>query len=180
MAYTFFKARGLPVGKSLVEDDLLGAARDIEQRAAARRLRLELPVDHVVAAEGRGGRAGRDAGRRRRGHRRAHGPGHRAARPSRPTAASSPVRRRSSGTARWACSRSTRSPGEPMEVARAVADVKGTTDRRRRRLDCGGREGRRHQISIHAHLSTGGGASLRVAWADGNVAGRSRCSSARC
>jgi len=49
MAYTFFKARNLPVGKSLVEDDLVGAARDVEQKAKARGLRLELPVDHVVA-----------------------------------------------------------------------------------------------------------------------------------
>jgi phosphoglycerate kinase len=49
MAYTFFKARSLPVGKSLVEDDLLDAAREIESRAKARGLRLELPVDHVVA-----------------------------------------------------------------------------------------------------------------------------------
>ena len=49
MAYTFFKARGIPVGTSLVEDDLLGAAREIESRAKARGLRLELPVDHVVA-----------------------------------------------------------------------------------------------------------------------------------
>ncbi len=49
MAYTFFKARGIPVGTSLVEEDLLDAARDIEARAKARNLRLELPVDHVVA-----------------------------------------------------------------------------------------------------------------------------------
>jgi phosphoglycerate kinase len=35
MAYTFLKARGVPVGKSLVEDDLLDQARDIERRAAA-------------------------------------------------------------------------------------------------------------------------------------------------
>jgi phosphoglycerate kinase len=49
MAYTFFKARGLPVGKSLVEDDLLDAAREIEEQAKARGLKLELPVDHVVA-----------------------------------------------------------------------------------------------------------------------------------
>jgi phosphoglycerate kinase len=49
MAYTFLKARGVPVGKSLVEADLLDAARDIERRAKARNLRLELPVDHVVA-----------------------------------------------------------------------------------------------------------------------------------
>ena len=49
MAYTFFKARNVPVGKSLVEEDLVGAARDVEQKAKARGLRLELPVDHVVA-----------------------------------------------------------------------------------------------------------------------------------
>jgi phosphoglycerate kinase len=49
MAYTFFKARNVPVGKSLVEADLLDAARDVETRAKGRGLRLELPVDHVVA-----------------------------------------------------------------------------------------------------------------------------------
>jgi phosphoglycerate kinase len=49
MAYTFFKARGLPVGRSLVEEELLGAARDVERQAKARNLRFELPVDHVVA-----------------------------------------------------------------------------------------------------------------------------------
>jgi len=49
MAYTFFKAQGLPVGRSLVEDDLLDAARDVLEQARARDLRLELPVDHVVA-----------------------------------------------------------------------------------------------------------------------------------
>jgi phosphoglycerate kinase len=49
MAYTFLKARGVPVGKSLVEDDLLDQARDIERRAAAKGLQFELPADHVVA-----------------------------------------------------------------------------------------------------------------------------------
>ena len=49
MAYTFFKAQGLAVGKSLVEDDLLGTARDLLSRAKTRGLALELPVDHVVA-----------------------------------------------------------------------------------------------------------------------------------
>jgi phosphoglycerate kinase len=49
MAYTFFKARGLPVGRSLVEADLLDAARGVERQAKARNLRFELPVDHVVA-----------------------------------------------------------------------------------------------------------------------------------
>lgn len=50
MAYTFFKAQGLPVGKSLVENDSLDTARDVLTRAAARpALRFLLPVDHVVA-----------------------------------------------------------------------------------------------------------------------------------
>ena len=50
MAYTFFRARGLPVGRSLVEPDLVEATRAIEREAAERGVRLELPVDHVVAA----------------------------------------------------------------------------------------------------------------------------------
>src|SRR5262245_33323279 len=49
MAYTFFKSRGLPVGKSLVEEDKLDAARKIEADAAAKKVSLALPVDHVVA-----------------------------------------------------------------------------------------------------------------------------------
>ena len=49
MAYTFLKALGLPVGKSLVEEDLVDEARGIERRAKERTLRFELPVDHVVA-----------------------------------------------------------------------------------------------------------------------------------
>jgi phosphoglycerate kinase len=48
MAYTFLKARGLPIGRSLVEDDKLGEAREIEAAAAARNVRFELPIDHVV------------------------------------------------------------------------------------------------------------------------------------
>src|SRR5262245_12789323 len=50
MAYTFFKALGLPTGKSLVEDDKLDAARDIMNHAKARGVDFNLPVDHVVAA----------------------------------------------------------------------------------------------------------------------------------
>jgi len=49
MAYTFLKAMGRPVGKSLVEDDKLEAARAILSQAAARKLPLLLPTDHVVA-----------------------------------------------------------------------------------------------------------------------------------
>jgi phosphoglycerate kinase len=49
MAYTFLKSRGLPVGKSLVEDDKLEAARMITAHAHERNVKLALPVDHVVA-----------------------------------------------------------------------------------------------------------------------------------
>ena len=49
MAYTFFKARGLPVGKSLVEDEKVDAATKIERDAKSRNVQLLLPVDHVVA-----------------------------------------------------------------------------------------------------------------------------------
>ena len=39
----------MPIGRSLVEDDKLDAARSIEAHARSRGVRLELPVDHVVA-----------------------------------------------------------------------------------------------------------------------------------
>ena len=55
MAYTFLKSRGLPVGRSLVEDEKIDVARDIETKAKARGLQLGLPVDHVVAAKIEGG-----------------------------------------------------------------------------------------------------------------------------
>ena len=49
MAYTFFKAQGKPVGRSLVEDDKLDAARAVMSAASARDLPILFPVDHVVA-----------------------------------------------------------------------------------------------------------------------------------
>jgi phosphoglycerate kinase len=48
MAYTFMKAKGEPVGKSLVEDDKLELAKELMAEAGDK---LVLPVDHVVAAE---------------------------------------------------------------------------------------------------------------------------------
>jgi phosphoglycerate kinase len=49
MAYTFLKAQGEPVGKSLVEEDKVELARQILQDAKTRKLKFLLPVDHVVA-----------------------------------------------------------------------------------------------------------------------------------
>jgi len=51
MAYTFLKAQGLPVGKSLVENDKLDVARHILELAAEKNCRVLLPVDHVIARE---------------------------------------------------------------------------------------------------------------------------------
>jgi phosphoglycerate kinase len=48
MAYTFFKAEGFTVGKSLVEDDKLETAREIKERAQAAGVELLLPTDHQV------------------------------------------------------------------------------------------------------------------------------------
>jgi len=49
MAYTFLKAQGIEVGKSLLEQERVGLAADIAKEASARRVRLLLPVDHVTA-----------------------------------------------------------------------------------------------------------------------------------
>jgi phosphoglycerate kinase len=51
MAYTFLKADGQPIGKSLVEDDKLDLARRLREEARQKKFALLLPVDHVVGAE---------------------------------------------------------------------------------------------------------------------------------
>jgi phosphoglycerate kinase len=49
MANTFLAAQGKPVGKSLVEKDLMGTAREIMAKAQANKREIVLPVDAVVA-----------------------------------------------------------------------------------------------------------------------------------
>jgi phosphoglycerate kinase len=51
MANTFLAAQGKPVGKSLVEKDLLDTARDILAKAKSSNCEIILPVDVVVAGE---------------------------------------------------------------------------------------------------------------------------------
>ena len=51
MAYTFLKAQGYEIGKSLLEADRLDYAADMIQKAADRNVKFLLPVDHVCAAE---------------------------------------------------------------------------------------------------------------------------------
>ncbi len=50
MAYTFFKAQGFDVGKSLVEEELKSQALAILTRAKERRIGFRLPSDHLMAA----------------------------------------------------------------------------------------------------------------------------------
>lgn len=51
MAYTFLKSQGLPIGKSLVENDKVDLAKKILADAKSSSRKLLLPVDHVTAPE---------------------------------------------------------------------------------------------------------------------------------
>jgi len=118
MAYTFLKTQGKPVGKSLVEDDKLGAARDILERAKARGLRCcsrrsrrgaeaeaGVPPETLGVDDPRSAIAGLDIGRARK-------------RTPRAARAHTVV-----GTA-MACSKSSVRAGT-IAVAQAVASAKG-------------------------------------------------------
>lgn len=49
MAYTFYRAKGIPTGKSLVEEDKVPLAADLLKQAKEKGVKLLLPVDHVIA-----------------------------------------------------------------------------------------------------------------------------------
>src|SRR5881394_10870 len=49
MAYTFLKAQGQEIGKSLLEADKVDLAKDLLAEAKKRNVKLLLPLDHVVA-----------------------------------------------------------------------------------------------------------------------------------
>jgi len=51
MAYTFLKVRGVEVGASRVEEEMVATARDILTQARAKGVEVMLPSDHVAARE---------------------------------------------------------------------------------------------------------------------------------
>lgn len=51
MAYTFLKAQGIEVGKSLVESDRIALAAELLTKAQKRGVKILLPVDHVITTE---------------------------------------------------------------------------------------------------------------------------------
>jgi len=157
MAYTFLKARGIPVGTSLVEEDLLGAAREVEGKALARNLQFELPVDHVVAERIEAGvpTEGLDIGDPRIGNRKGLDIGPKTIARYRDIV-------RTAQTVTWNGPMGVFEIDElargTIEIAKAVAEVKGIT------IIGGGdsiaavaKAGVTDRIT---HISTGGGASL--------------------
>lgn len=51
MSYTFFRAQGMEIGKSLVEDDKVDLARELMNKAKEKGVDFMLPVDTVIASE---------------------------------------------------------------------------------------------------------------------------------
>ena len=157
MAYTFLKARGVPVGRSLVEDDKLDSAREIEARATERGLQIGLPIDHVVTERLEAGAPNEvlDVGDAKIGDRMGVDIG-----PKTVEAYSRMIK--DAKTVVWngpmGVFEIPEFAGGTNAIARAVADVKGTT------IVGGGdsiaavnEAGVADRIS---HISTGGGASL--------------------
>jgi phosphoglycerate kinase len=64
MAYTFLKAEGRQIGNSKLEQDKVGLAKEILQKAKAKKVKILLPVDSVVVdkieAAAKSGIAGED------------------------------------------------------------------------------------------------------------------------
>ena len=157
MAYTFLKARGVAVGRSLVEDDKLDEARENEARAKERGLAIGLPIDHTVTPRLDAGEPGEvlDVGDPAIGDRMGVDIGPktidlyaRMIRPARTVVWNGPmgvfeIPAFATGT---------------NAIARAVADVNGTTI-----VGGGDSIAAIHQAGVAdriTHISTGGGASL--------------------
>ncbi len=150
MAYTFFKSRGVPIGRSLVEDEKLDAARAIESRRrgaegaprAAERSRRDRS-----RRRRRGARGARD---RRPGHRRAARRRHRPADDRRLRRSD---RRREDGRVERTDGRlrNRRVRGRHQRRRAGGGVREGHDDHRRGRFHRRGQEGR-HRRPHHAHL----------------------------
>ena len=62
MAYTFFKAKGIKVGSSRVEEDKIELANDILNGAEGKGIKIYLPVDNVVAPKAEKGQTPQTVG----------------------------------------------------------------------------------------------------------------------
>ncbi|UCE04582.1 MAG: phosphoglycerate kinase [bacterium] len=51
MTYTFLKAQNIEIGNSLLEQDKIQLARDVLNKATAKKINLNLPLDHIIASE---------------------------------------------------------------------------------------------------------------------------------
>jgi phosphoglycerate kinase len=51
MAYTFLKAKGVSIGSSLIEDDMIETAQKVLQKAYETKKYIFLPIDHIVTKE---------------------------------------------------------------------------------------------------------------------------------
>lgn len=160
MAYTFLKAKGLPVGKSLVESDKLKYAKEMIERIEAREKTILLPVDHVVTTsltDAAGAKVAKDIGENEMGV--DIGP---------LTIKNYSAAIREAGTIFW---------NGPMGVFETPAFAKGTfgvaaaiAESQATKIVGGGDSAAAAEASGHAaqmtHISTGGGASLEYLQGD--------------
>ena len=163
MVFTFLKAQGHEVGKSLLEEDQLDTCRRYLTEAADRGVEIVLPTDVVVDTTFPSG----DSEPQPRVvpaseiPADALGPRHRARSPPQAFAAALPTRRRSSGTVRWVSSRSDAFADGTRAVAEALTKVDGLSV-----VGGGDSAAAVRQLGFDeaafGHISTGGGASAGV------------------
>ena len=161
MVFTFLKAQGHEVGKSLLEEDQLDAVRGYLEQAEAKGVEIVLPVD-IVAATEFSADADHDVVDCRRDPGRPDRPRHRTRERQAVRRAHRRRRAPSSGTARWACSRWSPTPRAPAPSPRRSPrspdglTVVGGGDSAAAVRKLGFDE------KAFGHISTGGGASLEL------------------